>query len=470
MLAKEYGAEFFAMFSGSGSGKTLRVVIPMMVRRLRECRVSMVLSDPKGELFAAAYSYLGAVAGYPPVYLLSTLAKHRDGMVAAANPFSGPDARDRFLIGVFASRNKDDSYWNEAARRMWNRVAEVLEGADLPSVFAVLDDLAALDALAERDPRVRSVWPGSELKGSHHDVRNNALVPFEGLRNPRIRRLFSSSRLPSGGEPTFAQREMVFLCAAHGDRKQAGPLFAGLVAHLQHAATGRPSGAPPVEFIVDEAGTSYPLQELEEYLNMCRGYGVNIALFFQDYSQAASKLGPDMADSVIGAAELVVVGRTKNRATRKLAQDLSGTTHVARPGNPGEHREQERPKVRDQDVGKLRDGEFYVFDRTGEPLRVRQGTVWPRYRNLVVPAESKRGKPNLVRPDSPRRSPDPTGRPAAPEVPHEGPAVHTSGVAGSPPSVAGVTGGGVARACAYCHEPDNPVGAERCRTCREPLA
>lgn len=391
VLCKEYEAEFMAMFSGSGSGKSKRVIIPMMVRRLRERRVSLVLSDPKGELFDAAYPYLGEVAGGPPVYLLSTLAKHKDGMVSAANPFADPDARDRFLIGVFASKNKDDSYWNEAARRMWNRVAEVLEGADLPAVFAVLDDLAALDALAERDPRVGSVWPGSELKGSHHDVRNNALVPFEALRNPRIGRLFSSSRLSSGGEPTFEEREMVYLCAAHGDRKQAGPLFAGLVAHLQHAATERSSGAPPVEFVIDEAGTSYPLQELEEYLNMCRGYGVNIALFFQDYSQAVAKLGADLADSVIGAAELIIIGRTKNRATRRYARELSGTAE-------SEGDKKERPRIREEDVTKLRKGEFYVFDGTGEPSRVRQRTIWPKYRSLVVPARAKRGKPNLVRP------------------------------------------------------------------------
>ncbi len=238
--------------------------------------------------------------------------------------------RRRYLRGVFAAQDAKESFWLDAAIEMWDEVAEALGDADLMTTWLALRDPAKLDELAERYAGVRRVWAGSHLKGSHQEIRTNAVVPFAALKEERVRRLFDRRRLPAGsaGGPTFSGREMVYICVTDDDKKQAGALFAGLVAELQHRAVDKREGAPNVEIIADEAGTCYPLRGLEDYIQMCRGAGVNIALFLQSYGQAVSRLGPDAADDVMGVAELQVFGPTANVATRRRLEELSGTAYL----------------------------------------------------------------------------------------------------------------------------------------------
>jgi len=408
VLCRDYEAEHMAVFSGTNTGKSQRVVIPMMVRRLRERRVSLAIMDPKGELFAAACPYLGEVAGHPPVHLLSALPKHQSRAVAV-DVFATPAQRRRFLRGVFEAQDAKESFWGDAARDMWDSVASALGDADLPTTWAVLRSPAMLDELAARHPEVKAVWAGGQTRGSHQEIRTNAVAPFEGLKERRIARLFDRRNLPpdSAGGPSFDAREVVYVCVTEDDAQQSGALFAGLMAELQHRAVGRRGGAPKVEIVADEAGTCYPLQGLKGYINICRGKGVNIALFFQDYTQVAAKL-PRLHDSVIGACELVLVGPTGNEDTKRYAERKSGTAYVSRPTKSDPRNKEKRPRVRAEDVEKLRRGEFYIFERGADPRRVRQRAVWIGYKTFVVPARAKRGRPNLVRP---HRPPD---RPADP--------------------------------------------------------
>ena len=317
----------------------------------------------------------------------------------------------------------------------------------------------------------------------------------------RVRRLFDRRRLPAGsaGGPTFAEREMVYVCVTHDDTKTAGALFAGLMAELQHRAVDRREGAPNVEIVADEAGTCYPLRELETYINICRGAGVNIALFLQSYGQAVVKLGAEAADDVTGAAELQVFGPTANVATRRRLEDLSGTAYLPQPG-----REEPtlQPIVRGDELGKIRKGTFYVVHAAHRPEKVTQRARWPRYARLILPARSKRGRPNLVVPsagnrsnlpqhrrDEERREAMPKGREAArgeaieharakagagrqENAPSDDDAHGVEPLASNPVSNGSaeseglaIRNGQVMQTCAYCTS-DYPAQAEECPTCK----
>ena len=399
ILGGEYAAEFMVCYSGSGSGKSSRLVIPLIVRRLRRRRVSLVVMDPKGEQYRWSWPWLGAVAGYPPMHLLSTLPRHKRGSVPI-DVFATPTMRRRFLRGVFGAQDAKESFWLEGAVEMWDEVADALGDADLITTWLALRDPARLDELAERCEGVRGVWAGSHTKGSHQDIRTNAVVPFTALKEERVRRLFDRGRLPTGsaGGPTFSEREIVYICVTDDDKKTSGALFAGLVAELQHRAVDRREGAPNVEIVADEAGTCYPLRELEDYIQMCRGAGVNIALFLQSYSQAVSKLGVEAADDVMGVAELQIFGPTMNVATRRRLEELSGTAYLPQPGRDEPTLQ---PIVRGDLLGKIRKGTFYVIHSGRRPERVTQRARWPQIERLILPARAKRGKPNLVSPPKP---------------------------------------------------------------------
>lgn len=501
ILGREYEAEMMFCYSGSGSGKSSRLVIPLIVRRLRRRRVSIVVMDPKGEQLRWSWPWLGLIAGRPPVHLLSTLPRHRRKAVPI-DVFATPTMRRRYLRGVFGAQDAKESFWLDAAVEMWDEVADVLGDADLITTWLVLRDPSKLDELAERCEGVRRVWAGSHLKGSHQEIRTNAVVPFAALKEERVRRLFDRGRLPAGsaGGPTFAEREMVYVCVTHDDTKTAGALFAGLMAELQHRAVDRREGAPNVEIVADEAGTCYPLRELETYINICRGAGVNIALFLQSYGQAVVKLGAEAADDVTGAAELQVFGPTANVATRRRLEELSGTAYLPQPGC---EEPTLQPIVRGDELGKIRKGTFYVVHAAHRPEKVTQRARWPRYAHLILPARSKRDRPNMVVPsaanlsnppqhrrDEEREEAMPKGREAArreaieharakaeagrqeEDAPSDDDAPGVEPPASNPVSNGSaeseglvIRNGQVMQICAYCTS-DYPAQAEECPACK----
>lgn len=151
------------------------------------------------------------------------------------------------------------------------------------------------------------------------------------------------------------------------------------------------------------------------------------------------------------------------------------------------------------------EGSFYVIHAAHRPEKVTQRARWPRYARPILPARSKRGRPNLVVPsaanpskppqhrrDEERQEAMPKGREAArreameharakagagrqeeeegapsdddaPGV--EPPAPNPVSDGSAEPEGPVVRNGQVMRTCAYCTS-DYPAQAEECPTCK----
>lgn len=389
VIAREYAAEFAAVIGGPGIGKTSRITIPHVARRLLEGLLSVVVLDPKGEVFRETYPLCPDTEEgkgrsgkrSPLVYLYSTLAEHGDDEVCAVDPFANPEPRANFLEVLLPDPPGDDPTWARRARRMLREVSDGLsrlgKRSDLPSSYEALKDPGMLDELARRDAGVAGVWAGQDNK-THESARTEALSPLEGLEDPRIRRVFDSRRCPPGEElgPPFVELSAVYLSVGAADANRAGPLYAGLIDCLQRGAAGRAEG-PPVDFVVEEAASYFGIEKLEEYVNLGRGFGVNLLLILQNYDQLKNRLGQHSAASIIGSLDIIVFGRTKSVATGKLLEELSGTTRVVREvpratpsfwdhlfGNARvqERRrvEDERPRIKAEHLYELPDGHVFV--------------------------------------------------------------------------------------------------------------
>lgn len=419
-LGKSYEGEFGAVIGGPGIGKTMRVLVPMVawivLGRLR----SVVVLDPKGEIFAAVHKLCGRPSGRPLVYLYSTLRTHADDIVCAVDVFADPAARANFLEAILPDPSGEDPTWARRARRLLREVSDGLgrlgRRSDLVATYEVAKDPKAMDELAASDAGVAGVWAGQHNK-THESARTEALSPLEGLEDPRIRRVFDGSRMhpKRAVGPPFKRRTAAFLCVGPDDAGRAGPLYAGLVDYLQRRAAYR-EGGPSVDFVVEEAGSYFTLEKLDEYVNMGRGFGVNVLIVLQNFDQLRKRLGGHAAASIVGAMDVLMFGRTRNVATGRLLEELSGTVRVrrdapvARPSildhltgtaKIPERRvvEEERPRVRAQDLYTLDDGNLVVVGHRELLERVdAKRALWFEYAPQVLPEDFDLSELRLVRP------------------------------------------------------------------------
>lgn len=425
ILGRIYDAEFGILIGGTGSGKTMRVVIPYVAWLILRRRSSVLVTDPKAEILEALWPLLGKVGGRPQVYLLSTLRKHSNRDVGVVNPIRDRGTRMRFFDTILPDPVGADPSWNQRGRAMLLGTADTLdkvfadsgEEVDLPKIYEVLKDPMKLDALAKFDPAFRGLWAGQENR-THESVRTTALAPLGGLEDERIRRLFDSARAATGKEsagPSFLKRALVWLCLESDDIQRMGPLASATVDYLRHRAMHRAEGAPEVELVIEEAGTCFPNHKLDQFVNYGRGSGVRAFLVYQDYNQIRSILGDYRAESVLGAMDLQIYGPTRSVSTAKILEEISGTIHVkrlqprARPsfvdtltGNtkiePQRMQEQEVPRITSQQLYSLKQGHFFVYSapNTLELVKARRA-LWPRYARFVLPRNSAVGGIRLVR-------------------------------------------------------------------------
>ncbi len=334
-------AEFLYIVGGSGTGKTLRILLYLIAYRLIQGRRSVWMIDPKGELYGWTKRLLGILSGYPAVHLISTLEKHKKRPISPVNPMIDPEERLGFLrTAVPGTDGSKDTFFDSEAQRLSYRTAEaqITErgGTDLWLVYRALDDPEELDRLAAAHPRMRSVWRGSDAqKGTHHDARATALAALFALDVPRISRIFRTNGLATEvweTSPDFAERTVGYLCVSAFDADSAPGLIRATVDHLMRRAAGATErGGPKVDAILEEAGTFGPLEQLNFYINLLRGAGVNIVVVLQSIEQLWARLGRNYANSALSAGGCFVFGRMSSPESARWVEELAGTTRVARP-------------------------------------------------------------------------------------------------------------------------------------------
>lgn len=304
-------AEFLYVVGGSGTGKTLRILLYLIAYRLVQARRSMWIIDPKGEIYGWTRRLLGFLSGHPAVHLISTLEGHKNRRISPVNPMLHPEERLGFFrTSIPGTDGTKDSFFDNEAQRQAYRVAEsqIIEwgGTDLWLVYRALDSPEELDRLAAEHAGVRSVWRGSDAqKGTHHDARATALAALFALDVPRIARIFKTPGPKTGvweTSPTFKERTVGYLCVSAFDADSAPGLVRATVDHLMRRAAGaEEKGGPKVDAILEEAGTFGPLEQLNFYVNLLRGAGVNIVVVLQSVEQLWARLGRDYAGSALSA-------------------------------------------------------------------------------------------------------------------------------------------------------------------------
>lgn len=191
---------------------------------------------------------------------------------------------------------------------------------------------------------------------------------------------FSARELGKGAQPValFLQFEEAKLGAL-------GPLLAFMSTGLLTALIDTAKERQPVALFLDELGNMPPIPHLPQKLNTIRSRNIPTWMYFQTSQQMDDRYGQGASNIFFASADVQIVFRLNDQATRELIAQLIGTTerkkhaHTRAPGGKGDgstNTSQERVSVIEpHELGQLVDGQVVCLYRGA----AAKGRATPHY-------------------------------------------------------------------------------------------
>lgn len=400
-------------FGGAGSGKSTALVIPNILHISKHLGESMVITDPKGELYNATAATLRA-RGYD-VWVLNLLDFRRS---MRYNPmdfvYETKDAASlaTTIIKNTTNPNAKDAgdFWERAEHSLLTAlilyVKEVCspEEQHLASVLevglSIGDNPKAMDALFEKLPRQSAARMAYRIFNQSQDRTRSSILTGFGNRlrlwaEPRVQHLTATTdiNLNRLGDPD--RKIALFLLNSSYD-----PTFDMLPAmlidqtfqQLYRKAERMPGNrlATPVRLILDELANIAPIANLKRKVATMRGYGISAFLIFQSKSQFEDRYGKSVSAEIIDSCDTRLLLGTNDPETQEYFSKLLGETTIqveSQSENKGGKSESSglnrsythRKLMTPDEVGRLHPDELIIFQRGQFPVRARKNYMfeWP---------------------------------------------------------------------------------------------
>ena len=325
--------EHVLLVGRTGHGKGQDILLWEIAHSIACGQTSTVATDPKAEGYEATVALTAAQRGPEepdgrPVWLLSTLAKHVNELVAGVNPCFDADSTARFAASIIAPTR--EPVWGQGARELFCALAKAL---DYPhdcvlQVYEAVKHRDVLTKLAKGSAEVRAAYDVNK-PGMEENFRKSVKAALSALERERVARLFRGA----GRGVDFSRKIVVYVCFLPDADQDARPLLAGILDYLYAAAyeAGEPGkGGPGAEFIVDEAKKCAAIHRFPDYLAIARGNRVRFLVCVQNVSQLVDELDEPATQDLLDSLPLKIIGQSGDERTKTLAEDESGQVAVVR--------------------------------------------------------------------------------------------------------------------------------------------
>lgn len=394
---------------GAGKGVCLAVT------NLLLSKISMVVTDPKGELYAMTARHRREALGHKIIALAPWAAKMSDELEIRIpdhgfNPLSviapGPDIKDEaelcssLLLPGKARMGASDEFWNDGGQTVLTAfmlyLAERYESFDLPMLRRQL--LQAPEELFEvLDEMSRSPAFGGclqEYGGKLLGALKNAPQQFEGWLGSAQKALrIYDSLSPLGHHVSreaidFASLKRVpttIYLIVPSDRIATHAAWLNLVISLAIELVGRDRSNRRVLFLLDEFANLGYLPNVLRGMAQYRGQGVQIWCIIQQLSQLERLYGREGMREFLGLSEMVnsfgiwepetlkVISQwLGSKTARQFSQHITPDQDGARFGFNYNAADLGVPLMRPEDIRTMPQGEQLIFYRNLPPIRARK--------------------------------------------------------------------------------------------------
>jgi len=393
-----------------GTGKSTLCLLPTLAV-LAEAGAGVVVTDPKGELYAAAGG-LFAAAGYTVARLDFRDPARSDGWDALApvtaalqaGDFAGAarSAREAatLLAAQGAAGGEHSAFFRQSTTALLTALMLLVADRAPPgarhlgSVYRTLIGTPDLDAvfaaLPPDHPAALAYGPvrlsGAETRQNQLTVAAAALALWAdpGVVALTGRDTVDWARLADGRLAAFVvipdEASALYGAAALFVQQQ--------LQRLAQAAAARPDQrlVRPVWLVLDEFGNLPALPDFDKTLNVSRGKGIHVVLALQGLAQLAARYGERPAEAMqAGCATWVFLGGN-DAATLRAFSERAGqaTVRVRSAGRAGATRQDTtswaaRALVTPDEVARWPWGTALVCQMGAQPLRLplRRYDAWP---------------------------------------------------------------------------------------------
>lgn len=395
-----------------GAGKSTLLIGNLLRERGHR---SLVLTDPKGELWDTTSAHLVGVG------MRALRLDFYDASGAGYNPLAhihnATDALTFATTWLANTRRQEgeDGFWDDTCRLLvqaailhLNTIYADAGGATLPQLAHYLGSMDAAtmqkDLAESSDPTARAAAAGflRTILGNERlaaSVFVGLPLRFMALQDERLRAVTSHDDIDSAAMGRAEGRATaLYVVLTRGREEIIKPLtaclFGQIFAELVEVANAAPGHTlpRPVLCMIDEAGTVGEIANLPRWLATLRSARVGIVLAFQALSQATTIYGPEgRADIEETCQTHLLFGGAGHASAAWMSAGIGDTTVVQHSAGKGRDRtrvfagtgnesssEAGAPLLRPEQITEMAPGTLVVRIAHQRPLLVR---VAPWYRS-----------------------------------------------------------------------------------------
>lgn len=412
-LSEQESFQNVCVMARVGAGKTSRYIIPnVLAQATTQC--SMVINDPKGEVFEHTSAHLKQ-RGYHIVMINPEDLEHSSlfNPLAEAKTDIELEQIAEILVkcGIPSDKGQAD-VWKLGAIRFISLFIKCLKNAErenpawfnLHNVYYLFqnfgEDGAALDKFMSRytiypdrpdDDSLWNEWKGL-LTGNEDGVLSfvlNAITSLKSLSSPSLAQLTARSTIAL--EDIRYKKTAVFLVTPAQHSEYYSFLTSLFFRSVFNACMRKmpDKNTLPVYILYDEFGHS-TIPNFASTANTIRGYKVSLSIILQSISQLHARYGKDTADSIQGGFNTYITYSGADPQTSKFFETIIGRVKERQKKDFGDTTDQYREYnlMNANEVRTIQDDQALIVSKNRQPILL---STTPYFQNWTFKRQSSKG-------------------------------------------------------------------------------
>ncbi len=387
------------IIGSTGAGKTQITMFPL-IKSLAKHDESMIITDPKGELFEGTSAFLKKRgynviilnfrdpqkgSGWNPLHLPYVYYKNGnkdkaneliddlainilyDANAQNSDPFWEKTSADYFsgiCLGLFDDADEKEINLNSV--NIFTTVGEEKSGPNTPYVNAYFNT---------KDPSSPAYVSVSSTLISPNDTRGSILSVFkQKLRLFAARENVSEMLSHSDFEmDDIGSKKTAVFIVIQDEKKTYHPLVTIFVKQCYEALVDyaqRKGGKLPyrTNFLLDEFANMPPLKDVETMVSAARSRNMRFYFVIQNFAQLAEVYGKNKADTIRGNCGNTIYLISTELAALEEISKMCGEVKV-KTGEGDKKKEETRPLITVSDLQKLKMGDFILLRSRLDPYK-----------------------------------------------------------------------------------------------------
>lgn len=397
-LAEKESFQNVCVVARVGAGKTSRYIIPNVLERAKS-PCSVVVNDPKGEVYTATSGYMMA-NGFRVIVIdpenidrsstFNPLTEAQNDieldqiaeiLIKAGKPAGGGSGNSgdfwasgavRF-VSVFLACLRNAGHENPAYNTLANLYYLFQNFGEDGSR---LDKFMARYTINPEDPSDRRLWNEWQgvLTGNKEGVQSfvlNAITAISAMRQAHIARVTSES---SFSLDTFRdQKTIVYFITPPQHQEYYSFLTSLFFRSVFNACMRKMPTAKtlPVYVLYDEFGHS-TIPNFTSTANTIRGYKVSLSIVLQSIAQLNARYGRDYAQSIQGGFHTAIAYAGSDPETALFFERIIGKTRVYQVPDYMNHMEHYREQnlLNTNEIRTMKDEEVLIVSGNQDPILI----------------------------------------------------------------------------------------------------